>query len=409
MKKIAILILTVFLIIPSVGAQQLNATITIDQQPLCYGDSTGVLSISSVTGGTGPYTYLWSNGKTTGSIDSLSDGTYFLTVTDFVGDVVVDSALISSPALLVSEISYFNSFCSDTLYDLMANSSGGTPPYSFLWGNSDTSKLRYDVLANNTYSLTITDSNSCKDTVSLYLLHQPFPEVVLDSQSNIRCNGDTNGYIRVKGIYGLAPYTYQWTTNPTSTTEILSGLSAGSYTVIITDVNSCSSIDTFIITEPNPLSVQLIDNNDGSASAMGGGGVPPYSYQWGTNTGNQTTQTVTGLTANTSYNMTVTDAVGCYSVNTLTTSTVSTSKIQAAKKVSISPNPFSEKILIDFNSNIENEVEVNLYDLSNKIVFSETVSSSKVFINTSSLALGVYYIHIYMRGASITRKIIKVE
>lgn len=143
----------------------------------------------------------------------------------------------------------------------------------------------------------------------------------ITGQSNVSCNGGSDGSLTATASNGTTNYSYSWsngatTNNTPSTTNTITGLVAGTYTVTITDNNSCTATASSTISQPTiGLSVSTNVNNhvscsggsDGSVSATPSGGTPSYTYSW-SNAG--TTATVSGLSAGT-YTVTVTDANGC--------------------------------------------------------------------------------------------------
>lgn len=125
----------------------------------CNGDSNGA-AIVAATGGTAPYTYLWSSGETVNYISNVAAGTYTVTITDAVTDVCVATAIITEPALLVAT--------GDTIGNTIDVSvTGGTQPYTYLWNNGSINQDLTDVASNTTYSITVTDANGCTDTWSI--------------------------------------------------------------------------------------------------------------------------------------------------------------------------------------------------------------------------------------------------
>lgn len=153
----------------------------------------------------------------------------------------------------------------------------------------------------------------------------PYCEALLESPVyaggfNISCNGASDGSITLTTL-GTGPFTILWDDGPSSTSR--SGLSAGTYGVTITDATGCSDYASITLTEPSLLTASAVVSSDyngyavscngasdGEATASGSGGVPPYSYLWDANAGNQATAVATGLSAGT-YDVTVTDANGC--------------------------------------------------------------------------------------------------
>lgn len=142
------------------------------------------------------------------------------------------------------------------------------------------------------------------------------PQLSTDLVSNIACNGDSTGSIQVSVAGGAGAYTYSWTNG--DTIEDISGLPAGTYTLMVSDTQGCDDSETYVITEPPALVVSEVTDDvdcfggsDGSISLTVTGGTPGYSYAW--NTGDST-DSISGLTANT-YSVVTTDSNGCTSSN----------------------------------------------------------------------------------------------
>ena len=130
--------------------------------------------------------------------------------------------------------------------------------------------------------------------------------------TNVLCNAGTNGTATATAIGNLVPVTYLWSNG--ETTASISGLTAGTYTVTVTETPICTAVASYIVTEPTLLSIvcthtdaTTIGGNQGTASVTATGGTAPYTYLW---SNGETTQSISGLTAGT-YSVTVTDANGC--------------------------------------------------------------------------------------------------
>jgi len=146
--------------IPGALSASANATSNVH----CYGGTNGIAS-ANVTGGTIPYSYLWSdiNSQTSASATGLSAGTYTVTVTDNCNNTSTASATITQPAVLnVVATATDSTICSGLCTDIYANTSGGTVPYTYLWSNGNTSSTQNICPVTTTpYLVGVTDSNSC--------------------------------------------------------------------------------------------------------------------------------------------------------------------------------------------------------------------------------------------------------
>lgn len=300
----------------------------------CSGGSDGAIAVTA-TDGTAPYTYLWKPGnQTTASITAQTQGTYTVTITDLNGCTLQQIHTISEPTALSLSITSTDVSCFGGS-DGAANStvSGGTPNYTYSWTSGETAP-DLSGIQEGTYSLTVTDSKGCTSTQSV-VVAEPAVLTVTTTSSNISCNGQTNGTATAIPSGGTAGYTYLW--NPgNQTTSTITNLSAGTYTVTVTDSKSCSIIAFATIVEPVVLSVAFVSQtnvscfggNNGAVTANPSGGTPNYTYSW--LPGGATTSTRSGLTSGT-YSVTVTDSEGCTAKNNVTITeptqlSVSTSK-----------------------------------------------------------------------------------
>src|SRR5690606_3499144 len=198
----------------------------------CNGGSNGTVDLT-VTGGTAPYTYVWSNTATTEDMIGLAAGTYDVTVTDVNGCTATASATVTEPTVLMASLSsQTNIACNGgTTGSATITVTGGTAPYTYTWSNGATTATITNVVAG-TYNVTVTDANGCTDTASVTLT-EPTALSASAIATNVSCNGGSNGTVDLNVTGGTAPYTYVWSN--TATTEDMVGLTAGTYDVTVTD------------------------------------------------------------------------------------------------------------------------------------------------------------------------------
>ena len=288
----------------------------------CNGACDGTASVA-VTAGTGPFTYLWSpGGQTTDSISGLCAGVYGVEVTDSNGCVTADTTLINEPPPFTITFNTTPISCGGVCdASVTAVAAGGTAPLTYSWSNGDTTSTLNNLCAG-TYTVTITGATGCTSVDSVTIV-QPAPFVPTIAGTDVTCFGACDGTATVTPTGGTAPYTFTWSNG--DTTAALTGLCAGTYSVIVSDAGGCSDTLSVVITEPSQLvaTFATIDPNcgasDGTATINVTGGTPftsgaPYTYLW-TPTG-QTGQTAAGLAAG-AYTVLVTDSIGCTEVFTL--------------------------------------------------------------------------------------------
>ncbi|MFN6091282.1 MAG: gliding motility-associated C-terminal domain-containing protein, partial [Bacteroidota bacterium] len=280
---------------------------------LCNGDSTGSISIT-INNGTAPFTFVWSSGATTQNITDIKSGTYTVTVTDANGCTAINSFNVSQSTFLsLANFSSVNTTCGQANGSAQIIPSGGVAPYTYLWSNGDITNQISNIGAGS-YSVTVTDNNGCTRRRNFIITNTNGPAVTLTSQTNVNCFGEATGSINISATDGLAPYTYLWSNSATS--QNLSGLSAGDYTITVTDANSCTASVVYTITQLPALTINATIINAGCVASSGSistavsGGTIPYTYSW--SNGN-TTSSISSLSAG-SYSLTVTDNNGCISL-----------------------------------------------------------------------------------------------
>ncbi len=306
---------------------------------LCNGDSTGSAT-AVVVGGTAPFTYSWTPiGGTNATATGLSAGTYNLSVTDANGCVGAAVAIISQPTALTANATATQTTCAANTGTTTVNAAGGTPGYVYSWAPGGQTNITATALSAGIYTVTVTDANGCTQTATASVTTLGGETVSISASTNITCNGANDGTATATVVGGTAPYTYAWT--PAGGTNALAtGLSAGVYTITVTDANGCISFTTVTITEP-PLLTAVISSttnilcngqNTGSLTVTAGGGTPGYTYLWAPAGGNATT--ANALSAGI-YTVTVTDANGCTAsaIGAITQPTALTANISATVNI----------------------------------------------------------------------------
>lgn len=287
-------------------------TVTIRSNGAGCADTAGTAT-AFPRGGTLPYTYSWApGGATTATISHLSAGTYTITVKDAGGCTTTASTTITSSLLFGTRS--LNTTCNGSSNGMafVTNINGGSSPYTYSWAPSGGIHDTATGLSAGNYTVTVKDATGCTGTVAV-VVNQP--AALLDSATSTGAPcGSNYGIATVMVGGGTRPYNYSWAPNG-ATTATVSGLSAGTYSVTITDRNGCTSSTSVTVGVSGPAPTITIINDscngrsDGSATVTNiTGGVSPYTYGWAPSGG--TTNSATGLSAGT-YTLTIKDDAGC--------------------------------------------------------------------------------------------------
>ena len=299
----------------------LTASITASTPVSCFGGNNGSATVAA-SGGVGPYTYAWApNGGTGTTASSLIAGAYTVTVTDANGCTTTASVNITEPPALGGTTTVTSATCGQSNGSATVTPSGGVAPYSYLWSSGGTNATE-NGLAQNTYTVTITDANSCTFTVTATVPNAGGPTATLTSSTDVTCFGANDGTASVNVTGGTGTITYTWTPSGGSTANA-TGLGPNTYTCTVSDANGCLSVVTVTITEPPALQITntaqtdvlCFGGNNGDASVTVTGGTGAYTYAWAPSGG--TGSSATGLTAG-GYTCTITDANGCSIQQTFT-------------------------------------------------------------------------------------------
>lgn len=302
--------------VPSTGG--LSATIA-GSDALCFGGSTGSVTMTPVGGNPG-YTFVWTpNVSATGTASNLAAGTYSCTVTDASGCSSTASYTVSEPTQLTVSAAGFNVTCYNACDgQIVTIPAGGTPNYTFLWNTGCTSASCNGICAGN-YTVTVTDANGCtvQDTANVT---QPTQIVINTSAQDANCN-QSDGSASANATGGTGTLNYQWISGPATSTY--SNIPVGTYSVIVSDANGCADTATAVVNNLNGVllstcgstDVSCFGLTDGSINVCASNGTPGYTYSWTPNV--STASSATNIGAG-NYVVTVTDAVGCQATITAT-------------------------------------------------------------------------------------------
>ncbi len=367
----------------------------------CAGDATGQIWVS-VDEGTPPYTITWSNGADTDTISGLVAGSYGVTITDATGCREQATVVLSEPTPIQLDADILPTLAGASLGRIRTTASGGTGTLTYTWENGDTTPDRTGLSAGS-YSVTVTDENGCSITESIVIAEV---DCTLSAEATqveaVTCFGGDDGSAEVIFSDGHGHTALLWSN--AAGTSLIDDLTAGIYSVTLTDELGCTISDTVTVTEPAALSytiIELVDqlNVDGTGKIVlaPAGGTAPYTYNW-TLDGQPFTDPLEDLFAG-AYQATITDAAGC----TLETEVFvlevlsSTGNTRLQDLVKVYPNPASTYLFVELQGYEESgSADIRLTDLNGRVLYRALSpwSDNLLRIPLENLVPGLYFLQL---------------
>ncbi len=374
--------------------------------PSCPGECDATATVSSNATNV---IYQWSNGMTGNTIMNLCAGTYTVTATDDNSCVETTSILVEDPQSMNLITNGNDANCGEGTGSVSVNVIGGTSPFQYTWNTGDTNNF-VTGLDGGAYSVTVMDASGCMAT-STVTIGQASAMNLSGVTMNVSCNGESDGSIDVTISGGTPPYTFDW--NNGGTSEDLDNLPAGSYVLLVTDANNCSTGTAFNISEPSPMvttttTIGASNGSNGSATANTTGGTPPYTWQWSNG--------VTGILNNNltpgDYNVVVTDANGCTSTAVASVDDLtSTFDPDVVLNWSVTPNPSNG--LFQFNMELaqSEEISIKVVNVLGQVVKQTHYNASQLSetLDLQQFAQGAYFLEIRIDNSRVVEKLMVVK
>jgi lysyl endopeptidase len=405
---------------------------------------------SNVLASGGPYSDIVGGEYITENI-CLADDCYDFIINDSYGDGMFGSQWgscsvdgdytithVSSGAILASTIAAnadygnqeINNFCvtqpcswslsyttiQDTCHgdnngEILVNVTNGTGLYNYDIGSGPQSSGNFSNLSQGNYTIYVSDSN-CTSSVQVSLNGPGLIQGIF-SNTDVTCNGTTDGIISVTASGGSGGYTYDFGSGFGSS-GVTNGLGAGNYSVLIQDGSGCIANVTGIINEPLPINtftfvLDEVYGSDGEINITVSGGLPPYIYTWTGPSGYSSNNEDIGGLISGNYTLTITDNNGCVTIeNILVNSFVGNQNIKN-DLFQISPNPTKGQFKINYEPMSTSNIQLNIFDLTGRLVFKKDFENQReIFIDLSNKSKGTYLLKLLV-GNEYLQKIIVIN
>lgn len=314
------------------NALQPISTVKTTKNITCAGGNDGSIS-QTVSGATGSYTYGWSSSNagfaaTTKDLTSIKAGKYYVTISS--GALFrIDTFVLTEPPLIVISNTVGEVKCfGQNIGNINATVQGGVSPYKFAWSSGETTQNIASKAGGN-YVLTVTDASGC--TQNSGNINIPSPIAVLNivgtgTINGVTCKSGSDGKIAITPQGGTQAYSFNWSgpNGYSNTSQNLSSLFAGNYSLTITDTKGCAFNATFNAPEPDSIKVASVSTTNTSCGNKSGmitvlgitGGTGAYTYTWSGANGFSSSSTSSANLSNIgsgTYSLVVTDVKNCSS------------------------------------------------------------------------------------------------
>src|SRR5690554_1040936 len=293
---------------------------------LCNGGASGQIDVSGVSGGNGIYTYSLNGGTPQAGTNfgGLATGSYQVEIRDGNGCSLILTTTVAEPTLLnITLNNVDDATCGSNSGAIDVTASGVSVPYQYSSGGPNQGSGSFTNMAPGSYNITVTDFYGCTAVVPATVGAVAVPTAFVDNQIDLSCFGCNNGQVVIGTSGALAPISYSLNGGTGQPSNTFTGLSAGAYTVVITDDNSCTASVSFTIVQPPvltytsvPTPASCAGNCDGEITISASGGTTPYEYSSNNGLSFSTNPTLGGLCAG-PIDVVVRDYKGCLSNSTV--------------------------------------------------------------------------------------------
>jgi hypothetical protein len=388
------------------NSNSLSALAIVSQNASCAGYNDGEAQATSA-GAPNP-TYQWSNGSTGPIASGLTAGVYSVTVSSGICSVV-RTVTVTQPAAMNLVMTSTHIPCVQNSGVAAISASGGAgAPYSFIWSTGATVQT-VSGLASGTHSVTVTDNSGCSSVSSTSINITQGPSIS-STALQATCSGVNDGAIAVS-VSPAGSYGFVWNTG--ATTQSVSGLGIGVYSVVVSDpLTGCIVTHRDTITSPATILASfsivqptLPGSTNGALTVAANGGTAPYSFVW--NTGSTSDQLL-GIGIGT-YIVTITDANGCFAIDTVVVNAFT--GIELSEQITqfvVMPNPNNGYFTIQIDLAAFQNAEIRMTDVLGRNIYEQKLEGQSFTIpmDWNRLAGGTYFVSLRTEKDSKTHKVI---
>ena len=378
-------------------------------EPLCHGDPTGSISVTSTA--VNP-TYLWFHGPTGDVVTGLPGGTYTVVVTgDFSCPDTLDITINEPDPLDYDIVDGGSVSCNGDVDGVLEiEGDGGTPPYTYFWADG-TPGNRIENRPPGMYDVTITDSNNCEAQVSIEIIDPAPLAINEDSVVMASCFGYNDATIALNATGGTTPYTWDWNTG--DTTGVLAGIFGGeTYSVTLVDANGCEDDYSQFINQPDQLDTNVTNQHRSLLIANYDFGDATYEW-WDCDL----EQIVPGEnnrefepTDNGNYALIITiddcrDTSSCHVLDRVSAGDLT----NEANSFKIYPNPNNGLFNVRLTGNGNADVQMQIVDMQGKVLTAKTlgrIEGELVEEVNMNLAAGVYFVKVIRDGNLSVKRVV---
>ncbi|WP_162148824.1 SprB repeat-containing protein [Alkaliflexus imshenetskii] len=296
-------------------------------QPVsCFGYSDGAVEVS-VTGGTAPYSFYWTNGAETQRIENVAVGNYSVLVRDASGNEILLSEDVTGPSRIIISGHINHATCANSDGAINLNVTGGLGGYTYLWAHGSQTR-DVEGLPSGSYSITVTDAGGCQSRIPFFINSQS-PIKINAVTNTVECHERASGNITLEVFGGTEPYTFEWSNG--ANTKDISGVDAGTYRVTVTDAAGCTLIRNVTINRKVfYMSAAVTPANcageGGTVVLTPNNGAGPYVVEWSNGASGLELHDVDAG----AYSVLVTDANGCRILQQVVVASSSNLKLNAS-------------------------------------------------------------------------------